>query len=96
MERSDGQLQRIDVSDLEILAALDQREHAIDVWDPAQENESTTGPPGTDAGVDDRMHADSVDEREFAEIEYDQLGLQARLAERVLQLRHRRQIELAA
>jgi hypothetical protein len=69
-------------------------DYAVDVWEAAQENQPATGLSAADARVDDRAHAGSVDECELAEIEHDQPSLQLRLAERVLQLRCGRHIEV--
>jgi hypothetical protein len=46
-----------------------------------------------DAGVDDGVHAATVDERELAQVEHDQSRLGR--VQRPLQLRRRRDVELA-
>ena len=92
-----GQLDRrvVEVADLDRIGTPGQREYAVYIGRAAQEDESATEPTSVDAGVDDGVDARTVHERELAQVEQDESRLLLRLAQRPLQLRCRREIQLA-
>ena len=89
----DWRLRWVQFADLELIRAPAEREHAIDAPGTAQEHQPAGRLSSPAAGVDDRVHAGAVDELELAKIEHDQPRLQLRLAQRLLQPRHHRDVQ---
>jgi drug/metabolite transporter (DMT)-like permease len=83
-----------EVAEVEVIDAACQGEYSVDVRAAAQENQSTPSRSSASTGVDDRVHGRGVHELELAQIENEKSDLESRLAQRLLQLRHRRKIEL--
>ena len=94
-ERLDGGLDRVEVAVLDVGGVAGQREDAVDVRRAAQEHQPAAELPCARAGVDDGVHAGAVHELELAHVEDDEPRLRVGIAQRLLQLRRRVDVQLA-
>ena len=77
-------------ADVDIAGAAGQREHAVDLWAAAHEDQPAAVLPGPDAGVDDRVHARAVHEGELAQVEHSEVRQLLSLTQRSCELWCRR------
>src|SRR5581483_8481256 len=75
-ELQDRWLPRVEIPDLQLIRASGQREHPVDGWAAAQENQPAAGASRPVASVDDRSHSAAIDKPEVSEVQHDQPCLQ--------------------
>jgi hypothetical protein len=94
LERWDERLYGVGVADVDLGGAAGQREHAVDVWAAAHEDQPAAVLPGAEAGVDDGVHAGAVHEGELAQVEHGEVRQLLRLVQCPRELWCRRDIQL--
>jgi hypothetical protein len=74
-----GGLSRAEVRYLDTVEGPDEGEDAVGVRGPADNDQAPAGPPGIDSGLDDGVHAGTVNEREPSQVQHNLARAQIRL-----------------
>jgi hypothetical protein len=84
----------VDIGDVDKVGCARQREHGVDGGrGPYQQQAAALASRGA-GGIDQQVHARGVHELEVAQVEHDQPRVVRHIAQRLVQLRRRRDVQL--